>query len=84
MKSNQLLIIAVVIVLGAWGLKVYAGTLTMNTYYPSPNGYYDTLTVKSKFFYPCYTSRPAVFNPPPANAPYLIDATCPTPWPWGP
>lgn len=82
MKSNHLLIIAAVIVLGAWGIKVYAGTLTMNTYYPSPNGYYDTLTIRTKFFYPHYCSENPATRPP--NTIYYVAniAGC-VAWPFG-
>jgi predicted TIM-barrel fold metal-dependent hydrolase len=92
MRSNHLIIIAAVIVLGAWGIKVYAGTLTMNTYYPSPNGYYDTLVVKNKILFPCYdTTTPeyiARTNAGPAYTMYgtgipANDSHCNGIWPFG-
>ncbi len=72
MKSNQLLFIASLIVIGAWAIKAYAGTIQMNTFYPAPNGYYDNLTVKTKFLAPCYLSDP--LNPPPGLV-YGVDDT---------
>lgn len=44
MKAKHLIVIAAVMIMVAGALKVYAGNLTMTTYYPAPTGFYDRLT----------------------------------------
>ncbi len=69
MKSNKLIVIAGAVILAAWAIKVYAGTINMTTYYPAPNGYYENLTVTNKLIYPCYKVAPVS---PPANAMWAV------------
>ena len=58
MKSYRLIFLAIFLITAAWGVKVYAGQINMTTFYPAPNGYYDTLTVRTRLNIPCYTSAP--------------------------
>ncbi len=54
-KPYQLLLAIPVFMLVIWGVKVYASSLNISTYYPSPTGFYDYTTVTTGLRVPCHT-----------------------------
>ena len=63
MKSKHLILIAVVMIMVAGAFKVYGGTMVLETKYPAPTGYYQSLTVQNllvpqngRIQIPCYRS----------------------------
>ena len=59
MKINKGVFLSLIVVLIICAVKVYAGSVTMTTYYPAPTGYYDTVKVNKNFILPCYNTAPA-------------------------
>lgn len=54
MKKNRWMFLSIAVIIVVCAVKVYAGSLSMTTYYPAPSGYYDTLKVGKFLIIPCY------------------------------
>lgn|GEM_PF-3063210 len=54
MKSYRKFLFIAAFVLIVCGVKVYANSLQLNTYYPAPSGYYDSVQVKNGLQLPCH------------------------------
>ena len=59
MKPRQWILLSIAAAVIIFAVKVYAGSVSMTTYYPAPTGYYDQLKVKTKLIIPCYAPNAA-------------------------
>ena len=56
MNSYRIVLIVAILIFCVWGMKIYAGTLQMRTYYPAPSGYFQNLGVNIGLQIPYYGS----------------------------
>jgi len=61
MKLNHWILIIILVVILAFGIKVYAGSLEMVSYYPPAKGFFDVFKVTKALQIPC--TAPTVSKP---------------------
>jgi hypothetical protein len=73
MKPNKWMLLGILVVVVVVAVKVYAGSLTMTTYYPAPTGYYDAMRVNNTLVLPCYRTAP---TSPVGGQIWVVDTSC--------
>lgn len=73
MRMNRWILLSIAAVIIICTVKVYAGSLSMTTYYPAPTGYYDNVKVNKGLTIPCYKQISA--QPSTAGSIWVVDPT---------
>jgi hypothetical protein len=76
MKINRWMILSIAAVIIICTVKVYAGNLSMTTYYPAPTGYYDSMKINKTLVMPCYNPASAARGALPGGAVWVEDSSC--------